>query len=205
MNGRVELSAVVGRLPFLALPSGAARRYMLVVLLFALGNSSDAFVVVRMVDLGATVAGALLLLALMNVAYMVLAIPVGQLSDRFGRRSILLGGYVAYAAIYSGFAVISSVQQAVLLILLYGAYYGVTDGISRALLADLSPRAARGGAFGWFHMVTGVGALPASIVAGALWSAFGPQSTFLFGASCALAAAAILLAVQEPPQRVAAG
>lgn len=191
-------SAASARASLLAAPGTTAeRRYLFVVFLFALGNSSDAFLLLRLIDIGASVVGALLLMALMNGAYVVLAAPAGGLSDRFGRRRLLLAGYVAYAAIYAGLAGASSVAQALPLLALYGAYYGATEGITRAFVVDLAPSGARGGAFGWFHAVTALAALPASVIAGALWSAVGPGAAFAFGSACALAAAALLTTVRS--------
>ena len=190
-------SAESARTSLLAPPGTIAeRRYLLVVFLFALGNSSDAFILLRLIDVGAGIVGALLLMALMNGAYVALAGPAGGLSDRVGRRRLLLAGYVAYAAIYAGLAGVTSVPQDVPLLLLYGAYYGATEGTPRAFVADLAPSRGRGGAFGWFHAVTAMAALPASVVAGALWAVIGPAAAFAFGSASALAAAAALTTVR---------
>lgn len=182
-----------------ALPESAAeRRYLLVVLAFALGNSSDAFLVLRMVDVGIGVVAVLLVLAGRNLVEVLLSVPAGVLSDRFGRRRLLLAGYLVYALIYGGLAFAESEPAIVLLILGYGAYYGATEGMSRAFVADLSPAGQRGSSFGWFHMATAVTALPASVIAGVLWTAVGPKAAFTFGAACALLAFALLTTVRVP-------
>lgn len=172
------------------------RRYLLVVLAFALGNSSDAFLVLRMTDVGIDVVGVLLVLAGRNLVEAVLSAPAGALSDRLGRRRLLLGGYLVYAVIYGGLAFADSPSAIVALILAYGAYYGATEGMSRAFVADLSPEGRRGASYGWFHMATALSALPASVAAGVLWTAFSPGAAFVFGAACALVAAAVLTTVR---------
>ncbi len=180
-----------------ALPSTTAeRRYLLVLWLFALGNSSEAFVVLRVFDIGAGAVGALMALALMNTVYAALSAPLGAWSDRFPRRRLLIGGYLAYAVIYGAFALVGGVGQALVLLVLYGGYYGATEGASRAFASDLAPAGERGQMYGWFHAVTALGALPASVVAGFLWTAVSPGAAFAFGALAALAAAVVLLTVR---------
>jgi MFS family permease len=182
-----------------ALPQSAAeRRYLVVVLVFALGNSSDAFLVLRMVDVEIGVIAVLVVLAIRNLTEALLSIPAGALSDHVGRRRLLLGGYVAYACIYGGLALTASVPAVVLLVLAYGAYYGATEGTSRAFVADLAPGSGRGASFGWFHAAAAIAALPASILAGVLWTAYGPSAAFAFGAVCALLAAVLLLTISPP-------
>lgn len=176
----------------------AQRRFVLAVAIFALGNSSDAFIVLRLVDLHASVPMALVLLAVMHAAHVLVAIPGGALSDRVGRRGVLVGGYVAFALVYGGLGLVGSLPAAAVLLVLYGGYYGVTDGVSRAFLADLSPAGSRGGAYGWYHTAVGVGALPASVIAGTLWMQYGPAAAFLWGSVCALLATAVLVSVRAP-------
>ena len=181
------------------------RRYLVAVLLFGLGNSSDAFVILRMIDVGAGIVGALLLLVVMNISHVLVAVPAGLLSDRTGRRSLLLGAYAAYALIYAAFAGLNDAWQFIPLLILYGAYYGVTEGVARAFVADLVPPQSRGAAFGWFYAATAIAALPASIVAGWLWTEFGPGATFVFGSACAVAATAALATVPVPVREETSG
>ena len=190
------------RAPIFRLPSTTAeRRYLLVVLVFGLAASSRAFVILRMVDAGIEPAAVLLLLAAMNLVEAVLAVPAGVLSDRLGRKRMLVGGYAAFAAIYAGFALAEPAWMAVALLLAYGAYNGVVEGAGRAFVADLSPVALRGGAYGWFHMVSALATLPASVVTGALWAAQGPGAAFAFGAVCAGLAALLLTSVRPASAR----
>ena len=188
-----------GGMRLFSLPdSPAERRYLLVVLAFALGNSSDAFLVLRMADVGIGIVALLLVLAGRNLVEVLLSVPAGMLSDRMGRHRLLLAGYLVYALIYGGLAFAESRPAIVLLILGYGAYYGATEGMSRAFVADLSPSGQRGRSFGWFHMATAVTALPASVIAGALWTEVGPEAAFSFGAGCALLAFVLLMTVRPP-------
>jgi MFS family permease len=185
------------RAPLVTWPrSTGESRYLLVVALFALGNSSDVFIILKMLDVGVGAATALLLLALMNLSHVVLAVPAGALSDRVGRRHLLFAGYVAYATIYVGFGVTDAFWPFVPLLVLYGAYYGATDGISRAYVADLWQSSGRGTAYGWYYAVTAGAALPASIIAGWLWVSVSPAATFVFGSVAALLAAVALTFVR---------
>ncbi|MSP22529.1 MAG: MFS transporter [Dehalococcoidia bacterium] len=191
---RAEVVPAGGSL-FPPLGSASQRRFLLAIAIFAVGNSSDAFIVLRLIDLSATPAMALALLAVMHASHVLVAIPGGSLSDRVGRRRVLFGGYLAFALVYGGLGLVDSLSGAVVLLVLYGGYYGVTDGVSRAFLADLSPEPTRGGAYGWYHMAVGCGALPASVVAGTLWTQQGPAAAFLWGSVCAVLAMAVLATV----------
>ena len=126
----------------------------------------------------------------------------GTFRTGVGRRGLLLAGYTAYAVLYAGFALTSSLAALLVLVGLYGAYYGVTDGVGRALVADLAPCGRQGTMFGWYHMLTGLAALPASAVAGTLWTEVGPDAAFAFGSVCAAAAAVGMLRVHPPRVRV---
>ncbi|WP_447976939.1 MFS transporter [Candidatus Nitrospira bockiana] len=178
--------------------------FMLIVGVFELGNSSDAFLVLRAQERGVSVVGILALLAMFNLVYALVATPAGHLSDRLGRRRMILAGWLLYAAVYAGFAVIEDPGHVWVLYLLYGAYYGLTYGTAKALIADLVPEPLRGTAYGTHSAVVGILDLPASVIAGVLWQGvgtwpgFGPSAPFVFGAGMALLAAG-LLALQFPP------
>ncbi|MBN2449733.1 MAG: MFS transporter [Lentisphaeria bacterium] len=166
-----------------------------VVALFALGNSSDMFIVF----LGWTRFGfgMLQVVALwigLHISKIVFSIPGGLLSDRIGRRPIIIAGWLVYAAIYLGLAVGRSSLFFVFLVLAYGFYHGMTEGAEKALVADFTPADLRGTAYGLYHGAVGLAALPASLVFGAVWRAFGPAPAFGLGAALA-ASAAVLLAV----------
>lgn len=172
-------------------PTGPLRRYLLILALFTLGNSSDAFLLLRAGDLGVPAAQLPLLWAFFHLVKSAGALPLGALSDRIDRRRLIIAGWVVYALVYLGFAGASATWHAWALFAAYGLYYGLTEGTEKALLADLAPASARGGAFGWQAFALGVGALPASLIFGALWQGFGPAAAF--GLGTALAGAASLL------------
>ena len=182
---------------------GLGRRFavfLATVGLFDLGNSSDAFLVLRAQERGLGVEGVLWTLVGFNLVYALVATPAGVLSDRIGRRRIITIGWIAYAGVYLGFALAGSGTEIVALYLCYGVYYGLTMGTAKAMVADLVPVPLRGTAYGSYHALLGVINLPASLIAGLLWQGigswqgFGPAAPFYFGAATALAAALLLAA-----------
>jgi len=171
-----------------------------IIFLFTLGNSSDAFLVLRAQDLGNPVLYILLMLLLFNFVYAAISTPAGMLSDRLGRRRVIASGWLFYALVYLGFALAppGAKWQLWLLFGFYGVYYGLAEGTARALVADLVPAEKRGTAYGLFHGVVGITLLPASIIAGWLWQAVNPAAPFLFGAAMAfLAMIGLLLLIKE--------
>lgn len=187
-----------------ALPRGPLRRYLLVLLLFTLGNSSDAFLLLRASDLGLPAAQLPLLWAFFHLVKTAGALPAGALSDRLDRRRLIIAGWAVYALVYLGFARAGAAWHAWALFAAYGLYYALTEGAEKALLADLAPRDARGAAFGWHAFSLGVGALPASLLFGALWQGAGPVAAFGLGAALA-GASSLLLWRLVPAPRVAGG
>ncbi len=174
-----------------ALP-GRLRAYLLVVFLFTLGNSSNQFLLLRAQNLGATTAIVLLLYLVYNVAYATVAYPAGRLSDRIGRRALLVLGYVLYGVVYLGFALARSSVWLWALFIVYGLYIGASEGVEKALVADLAPVPIRATAIGLHATLVGVGLLPASLLAGWLWTSFGPAIPFYFGGILGLTAAVSL-------------
>ncbi|WNZ26341.1 MFS transporter [Leptolyngbya sp. NK1-12] len=171
------------------------RRYWLllaVALVFNLGNSSDAFLLLRAQQIGVPTSLVPLTLVLINLSYGCSAYPAGVLSDRVGRVGLLLSGFILFACTYLGFAFVQSPWQIWLLFALYGLYLGLSQGILLALVADQIPATLRGTAFGLINLVTGAALLPASLLAGWLWQQFTPQAPFLLGSSCALLATLLL-------------
>lgn len=172
--------------------------FLVIVSIFTLGNSSDAFLVLRAQNLGVSVIGILLMLAMFNLIYSLISTPAGSLSDRVGRRRLIIGGWLVYAAIYFGFALAQSAWQVWLLYVAYGLYYGMAYGSANALVADLVPDALRGTAYGTYNAVIGLLAFPSSLIAGILWEGagawggFGPSAPFLFGGSLALLASLLM-------------
>jgi len=163
--------------------------YLVILGIFTLGNTSDIFVILRAQDLGDSLIYIALILVMFNVVYAVVSTPAGVLSDKLGRRSLLIAGWLVYAAVYVGFAVASSAWHVWVLFAAYGVYYGIVEGVSRAFVADLVPVEKRGTAYGWYNGVLSMALLPASLIAGWLWEAVSPASTFYFGAGLAFLAA----------------
>ncbi|CAG0935657.1 hypothetical protein TFLX_04505 [Thermoflexales bacterium] len=172
--------------------------FLIIVGVFTLGNSSDAFLILRAQNLGLSVLGVLGMMATFNLVYALVSTPAGSLSDRIGRRKLIIGGWLLYAAIYLGFGLAQTAWQAWALMAVYGAFYGMAYGSANALIADLVPENLRGTAYGTYNAVIGLLAVPASVIAGALWqglgawSGFGPSAPFLFGGSLALIAALLM-------------
>lgn len=172
---------------------------LLAVALFTLGNSSDAFLILRAQEQGMSVVGILALLMAFNGIYALLSAPLGSLSDRVGRRRLIIGGWLLYALIYLGFAAATGPLAIGVLFILYGVYYAAAEGAGKALVADLVSPDQRGTAYGVYHGVVGLMALPASLLAGVLWqgigtwTGLGPGAPFAAGALLALAATAVLL------------
>lgn len=178
------------------------RAFLVAMVIFTLGNSSDAFLVLRAHQAGLPLVGILGMMISFNVVYALASGPAGALSDRLGRRRLILGGWTVYVLIYLGFAWLTAGWQAWILMTLYGAYYAMTEGVAKAFVADLVSADQRGTAYGLFNAAIGLSALPASVVAGLLWQGagtwhgFGPSAPFYFGA--ALAALATVLMLRLP-------
>nr|MBA2688506.1 MFS transporter [Gemmatimonadaceae bacterium] len=167
--------------------------YLVVLLLFTLGNSTDAFLLLRANQLGISVALAPVVWAFLNLVKTSTGVLGGALSDKFGRKPLIVGGWLLYAAVYYGFSRASTSWHAWALFAAYGIFYGMTEGVEKALVADVVPAHRRGAAFGWFNLAIGLGALPASLMFGAIWDRSGAPNAFLFGAALALLAAVGLL------------
>lgn len=182
-------------------PGKNIRGYLLILLLFTLGNSSDAFLLLRAGQMGVTPTRIPLLWTFFHVVKMLAAMPFGTLSDRIGRRGVIIAGWGVYALAYAGFGLVSSELQIWLLFAWYGLFYGMTEGVEKAYLSDLARPEERGSAFGWYNFAVGIGALPASIIFGLIWQKISPQAAFGFGAGLALLAALLLLVAGPRPVR----
>ena len=131
---------------------------------------------------------------------MLSTMPFGALSDRIGRRGVIVSGWGVYALAYMGFAFARTELHVWLLFAFYGLFYGLTEGVEKALLTDIADPAERGAAFGWYNFAIGVGALPASLLFGFIWQRSGPPAAFGFGALLAFLAAVLLCCLVRPPQ-----
>ncbi len=169
------------------------------ILVFTLGNSTDAFLLLRLNDAGVSAAWIAVLWALLSGMKMIFSLVVGPMSDRYGRKRLQIAGWVLYALVYLGMALVSSTAAVIGLFIIYGAYFGFTEPVERAWVAGLAPANLRGSAFGYYNATIGIGALPASVVFGAIWVMLSPAAAFTFGA--VLAAVAVLMLLRVPEER----
>lgn len=181
-----------------ALPGPELRRLLLIAGLFSLGNSSNAFLLLRARDLGWSDSGVIGLYALFNAVYALTATPLGALSDRLGRRTLVGAGFLAAGLVYAAFALNRSPTVAALLLASYGLYVAATSGAMKAWVTELCPGDEVATAMGWYQMVTGLGLLGASLLAGWLWTAFGAPAAFALGALLSFTCCVLL--VWWPPQ-----
>lgn len=178
----------------LSLPGSPAFRWLLAgSLLFAIGNSSDAFILLKAKDIGMSTATVILLYVLYNVVYSAGSLPLGGLSDRVGQYPLVIAGYVVFAAVYAGFAASDSGLKLAFLFAAYGLYIAATEGTSKALIGRAIPTGGRASALGLYYTATGLASFAASTIGGVLWTAWGPAATFVYGAAAALSAAALML------------
>ena len=162
-------------------------------LIFGFGNSADAFLLLRLSDALGGVTYVPLLWAGIHVVKASLSTWGGGLSDRFGRKRMIIAGWIVYALVYFGFAVSTSAPVFIAWFLFYGVYFALAEGAEKALVADLTPADRRGAAFGWYNATTGIGALVASILFGYLYDRYGAPAAFITGAALAGVAAVLLL------------
>ena len=165
---------------------------MAVILLFSLGNASDAFLLLRFADVGITAFWIPLLWSAIHVVKTASSLYGGQWSDRLGRRQVIGLGWLIYAGVYGAFAVTDSAALLVIVFLVYGLYFGLTEGVEKAWVADLAPADGRGNAFGIYNAIIGIGALAASLLFGFVWTRVSPPAAFCTGAAFAMAATALL-------------
>jgi MFS family permease len=180
------------------------RLFLLVTFAFAIGNSSDVFLILRARDLGLSATAAILAYVVYNCTYAGLSLPAGIRSDRIGRRWLLGVGFIIFAVVYASFALTDRAWTVWPLFAIYGAYIALTDGVGKAYVSDLVPDEQRATALGLYNALTGVAVLFASVLGGVLWDVVGPSATFAFGAGTALLALALLvMTVNDERARVA--
>jgi MFS family permease len=193
-GGRQHVPGVSGHSASEPLPR-QLKLFMVVLTLFMLGNSTDAFLLLKLTDVAGGVQFVPLMWSSLHIVKAAVSIIGGSWSDRVGRRTVIAIGWLVYATVYAGFAISSSLTALLAWFLLYGFYFGFAEGTEKALVADLAPPSRRGFAFGVYTAVQGLGALTASVVFGVIWSAAGPAAAFGFGAALALIATALLFVV----------
>ncbi len=176
------------------------RRYLMIIFLFTLGNSTDAFLLLRAQQLGVPVTLLPMIWVVLHAVKAAFSVPGGIISDRMGRKKVIIAGWIVYAFVYAGFGTASQSWHPWALFGMYGIYFGLTEGTEKALVADFAPVRLRGSAFGLSHLFTGLGAFPASLIFGAVWQKFGPAAAFGLGAALSLTASVLLfsLAVKKP-------
>ncbi|WP_187368959.1 MFS transporter [Baekduia soli] len=168
------------------------RVLLVAVLLFGLANSSDTLLLLRARSAGLSAADLAFLFAAFNLVYALMAVPIGALSDRVGRRPLLFVAWTVYVGVYIGFAFASQAWTLVALFLAYGIFYAANDGVVKAWITSLVPPDRRGQAFALNAAASGLLLLPASVIAGGLWDRSGPRAAFLFGAATAALALAVV-------------
>ena len=180
------------------------KTFLLVLALFTLSNSSDAFLLLRAREAGVSAAAIPLLWAALHLLKVLSSLVGGDLSDRLGRKHLIVSGWLLYAAVYAGFAYVSSAAQAWALFLVYGVYFGLTEGAEKAFVADLVGAERRGTAYGLYNLAFTATVLPASLLLGALWNWAGARAAFLTSAGVgALAALLLAVTVRTPARRAA--
>ncbi len=177
------------------------KSFLLIITLFTLGNSSDAFLLLRAKDLGIDIVSIPILWFLFHLSKTIFSIPGGALSDRIGRRKVMVLGWTVYGFVYLGFAFASKAYHIWLLFFIYGLFFGLSEGTERAWVADLVEESKRGTAYGIYNFFIGMAALPASLLMGLIWNTIGVQWAFSFGAVMALIAALLAIILMGEQKR----
>ncbi len=162
------------------------KRFLLASSIFAIGNSSDAFLIVRSKQLGLSLTLVILAYVVYNISYAAFSTPAGMLSDRWPRKNVMIIGYLVFALVYIGFGLAASPWAVWILFFIYGFYIAMTDGVGKALVSDMVPKEHVATALGLYHFVLGIFAFFASLVAGLLWTKIGIAAPFIYGAICAV-------------------
>lgn len=180
---------------------GRLKLYLAITFLFTLGNSSNSFLLLRASDMGFDSSTTILLYFIYNVTASVLAIPCGRLSDKIGRKRLLVGGYLTFSLVYFGFAFCSSKSFMIVIFMVYGIYTAMTAGAERAFISEIAPPQLKGTMLGLHSTLVGIALLPASVIAGLLWDGIGVFAPFVFGGSLSLLSAVLLAVKLNAPSR----
>jgi MFS family permease len=179
--------------------SPAFAKFLFIIFLFSLGNSSDVFLILRAKQLGLAAPGVLALYALFNFASVISAYPVGILSDRIGRKALVLAGWILFVLVYCGLGIVETAAWLVVLFLGYGFHVGMSEGMARALVVDLVPTTYRATALGLHSTAIGCGGFAASVIAGLLWHRLGPAAPFFYGGILSCIASLLLATFSGAP------
>jgi len=174
---------------------GNFKRYLVVVAVFTLSNSTDAFLLLRATQVGISPAVLPLLWMTLHFSKVVFSLLGGGLSDRFGRKALIISGWIVYALVYCGFAFVSSPWQCWALFIIYGAYFGLTEGVEKAFVADMVPEGKRGTAYGLYNLAIGITVFPASLLFGLLWTEFNEVTAFVISAGVSILAVVMLTTI----------
>lgn len=177
---------------------GRFNYFLIILIIFALGNSTDAFLLLRASDLGIKTAYIPILWAAFHASKVLFSLIGGRVSDKAGRKILIIAGWVVYFLTYFGFAFADKSWQIWALFLFYGLFFGLTEGVEKALVGDMVQKESRGLAYGFYNLAIGISALPASLIFGFVWKAAGFKAAFIMGSLLALAAAVMLLFLKAP-------
>ena len=178
---------------------GNFKRFLLIISLFTLSNSTDAFLLLRAEQAGIAPAMLPILWMVLHFSKVFSSLIGGELSDKIGRKAMIVSGWCVYALVYFGFAFVESPWQAWALFVAYGTYFGLTEGAEKALVADLVEDEKRGTAFGFYNLAFGITVFPASLLFGLLWYEFGAPVAFIASACVSILAAILFLVIRVPP------
>ena len=179
---------------------GNFKRFLAVIAVFTLSNSTDAFLLLRAQETGIHPAILPLLWMVLHLSKVASSLIGGSLSDRIGRKKLIVAGWIVYALVYCGFAFVTSAWQTWALFILYGTYFGMTEGVEKALVADLVPEQKRGTAYGLYNLAFSITVFPASLLFGLLWTVYGSTTAFLISSAISVAAAILLLTINTKPK-----
>jgi MFS family permease len=191
-------ATIVAHPPSLSLAGfdGNFKRFLIVISLFTLSNSTDAFLLLRAADAGISPVMLPLLWMTLHISKVVSSLIGGDLSDRLGRKALITAGWIIYALVYAGFAFVTAAWQAWILFIVYGVYFGLTEGVEKAFVADMVPERKRGTAYGLYNLAFGITVFPASLLFGLVWTEFGPAPAFLASACVSITAILLLTTVR---------
>ncbi len=179
--------------------SPSFKRFILISVVFSIGNSSDAFLIMRAKDVGLATVAVVLAYVVYNISYSALAFPAGILSDRISRKTVIIWGYLIFAIVYLGFGVWANSMTVWPLFFIYGFYMAMTDGVGKAFVVDMVPSELRGTAIGIYYCLTGLATFFASLIAGLLWTYSGVASPFIYGAVMAALSCAMFITLIKSP------